>query len=75
MEVERRVVLNWKLRGEFFVDIDPQARPLVGPIVSISKLGAAGKYVLLSLTERARLLNTEVRCRQVQMHVGRMTDR
>ena len=53
--VEGRIVGDRKFARQVLVEVDAQAGPVVGPVVAVLQLGAAGEDVLLGLGELARL--------------------
>src|SRR5262249_6915704 len=73
--VERRVVGHRELRGQLLVQVDAQTGLVARPVIAVLQLRAPREYVLLRLREQSRLLNPEVRHRQVEMHVRRVPDR
>src|SRR2546422_1480186 len=73
--VERGIVSDGELRGQFFVEVDAEARMVVGVVIAVLQFGAAGEDVLFRLREDARLLHAKVGRGEIEMHVRRMADR
>src|SRR5579883_2457494 len=75
LHVEWRIVVDGELGRQFFVEVDPQAGFVVGPVVSVLERWTTGEHVLFRLREVARLLNAEIVSRQVEMDIGGVADR
>ena len=75
VQIERGIVPDGKPRCQFFIQIDSQTRSVTGSVVSIFQFRAAGEDVLFGLREIACFLYPEIRDCQVDVHIGRVTNR
>src|SRR5581483_1540361 len=60
---------------QLLVDVDAQAGPVIGPVVAVADLGTAGEDLPRALAEDVLLLDAEVVAGQVQVEIGRVSDR
>ena len=69
------LVLTWIFSGQFFVNIDPQSRFVVGIHIPIAYFRQTGEHLIDMLREAAPFLNAKVGCPKIQMQVRSMTNR
>jgi hypothetical protein len=70
--VEGWIVADWEFGSEVFIEVDPQSRFVVRPEVAILQFRTTREDILLRLREHPSLLDTEVRHREIQVHIGSM---
>src|SRR5262249_44914823 len=60
LQIERRVVLDRKFRRQILVQVHSPSRLVIGVVITVPDLRAAGKDILFGLVEEACFLNAEV---------------